>query len=58
MPRGNPQGLGLAFSGIDLRIAPDRSVYCFEVNPSPVYSYYESHTGQAISLALARYVAG
>jgi hypothetical protein len=34
-------------------------VYCFEVNPSPAYSYYESHTGQPISAALARYlVAG
>ena len=52
------KGLGLAFSGIDLRIVPNGSVYCFEVNPSPAYSYYESHTGQPISLALARYLAG
>ncbi len=52
------QGLGLAFSGIDLRIMADGAVYCFEVNPSPAFSYYESHTGQPISLALARYLAG
>ena len=52
------QGLGLAFSGIDLRITPNGEVYCFEVNPSPAFSYYESHTGQPISLALARYLAG
>jgi hypothetical protein len=51
-------GLGLAFSGIDLRFTPDAEVVCFEVNPSPAYSYYELHTGQAISLALARYLAG
>jgi glutathione synthase/RimK-type ligase-like ATP-grasp enzyme len=50
--------LGLAFAGIDLRIAPDGEVTCFEVNPSPAYSYYEAHTGQPISLAVARYLAG
>ena len=49
--------LNLPFAGIDLKITPDDEVYCFEVNPSPAYSYYESHTGQAISDALARYLA-
>jgi hypothetical protein len=38
--------LGLDFAGIDLKIAPDGAIYCFEVNPSPAYSYYESHTDQ------------
>lgn len=50
--------LGLPFAGIDLRITPDGNIYCFEVNPSPAYSYYESHTGQPISQALADYLAG
>jgi glutathione synthase/RimK-type ligase-like ATP-grasp enzyme len=50
--------LGLDFAGIDLKIAPDGAVYCFEVNPSPAYSYYESHTGQPIADTLARYLAG
>jgi hypothetical protein len=50
--------LELPFAGIDLKVTPDDEVYCFEVNPSPAYSYYESHTGQPISLALARYLAG
>ena len=50
--------LDLPFAGIDLKITPDGEVYCFEVNPSPAYSYYESHTGQPISDALARYLAG
>jgi glutathione synthase/RimK-type ligase-like ATP-grasp enzyme len=54
--RALSRGIGLAFTGIDLRITPDGAVYCFEVNPSPAYSYYESHTGQPISLALARYL--
>ena len=50
--------LGLAFAGIDLRIAPDGDVVCFEVNPSPAYSYYEAHTEQPIAAAVARYLAG
>jgi glutathione synthase/RimK-type ligase-like ATP-grasp enzyme len=50
--------LDLAFAGIDLKITPDGEVYCFEVNPSPAYSYYENSTGQPISEALAGYLAG
>lgn len=49
--------LELPFAGIDLKITLDERVYCFEVNPSPAYSYYESHTGQPISAALARYLS-
>jgi glutathione synthase/RimK-type ligase-like ATP-grasp enzyme len=51
-------GLGLAFAGIDLKITRDNHVYCFEVNPSPAFSYYESNTGQPISSAVAEYLAG
>jgi glutathione synthase/RimK-type ligase-like ATP-grasp enzyme len=50
-------GLGLDFAGIDLRMTPHGEVVCFEVNPSPAYSYYEAHTDQPISLAVARYLA-
>jgi hypothetical protein len=50
--------LDLPFAGIDLKVTPDDEVYCLEVNPSPAYSYYEAHTGQPISGALARYLAG
>jgi glutathione synthase/RimK-type ligase-like ATP-grasp enzyme len=50
--------LGLAFSGIDLKIAPSGEVFCFEVNPSPGFSYYESRTGQPIARAVAGYLAG
>jgi hypothetical protein len=46
--------LGLELAGIDLKITPADEVYCFEVNPSPAFSYYESHTGQQISAAIAR----
>jgi hypothetical protein len=51
------QALGLAFAGIDLRITPDRRVYCFEVNPCPGFSYFEANTGQPISHAVARHLA-
>jgi hypothetical protein len=50
------QRLGLSFAGIDLRFTPAGDVVCFEVNPSPAYSYYEEHAGQPISMALARYL--
>lgn len=48
--------LGLA--GLDLKFSADGRVYCFEVNPSPAYSAFESATGQPISQALALYLAG
>ena len=50
--------LGLPFAGVDLKLAPDGTTYCFEVNPSPAYSYYESNSGQPIAAALADYLRG
>jgi hypothetical protein len=49
-------GLDLPFAGIDLRVTPEGRQVCFEVNPSPAYSYYEGHTGQPIAAAVARYL--
>jgi len=46
--------LGLEFAGIDLKVTPDDEVYCFEVNPSPAFSYYEANAGQPISAGVAR----
>ena len=46
--------LGLHFSGIDLMRTPDNEWYCFEVNSSPAYSYFELNSGLEISNALAR----
>jgi hypothetical protein len=51
------QALELPFAGIDLKITPEAEAFCFEVNPSPAFSYYESHTGQPIARAVARYLA-
>ena len=49
--------LGLELAGIDLRMSPDGEFYCFEVNPSPAFSYYEAQTGQPIARAIARHLA-
>jgi len=46
--------LGLAVAGIDLRRTHDDHWYCFEVNPSPGFTYYEEATGQPIADAVAR----
>lgn len=52
------EALGLAFAGIDLKITPEGEIFCFEVNPSPGFSYFEAHTGQPIAKAVAAYLAG
>lgn len=48
--------LGLVFAGIDLRQSIDGEWYCFEVNPSPGFTYFDQGPG-SISLALAKHLA-
>jgi hypothetical protein len=55
---GLAAAFGLAFAGIDLKITPEGEVYCFEVNPTPAFSYYEGQTGQPIARTLACFLAG
>lgn len=50
--------LELPFCGIDLKQAPDGRWFCFEVNPSPAFSYYEAETGQPIARAVVKWLAG
>jgi len=50
------RALSLPLAGIDLRRAPDGRWFCFEVNPSPGFTYYEAHTGQPIADAIAGYL--
>jgi glutathione synthase/RimK-type ligase-like ATP-grasp enzyme len=50
--------LDLLLAGIDLKATPEGDWYCFEVNPSPGFLYYERHSGQPISLALAELLRG
>ncbi|CAL78116.1 conserved hypothetical protein; putative glutathione synthase [Bradyrhizobium sp. ORS 278] len=45
--------LQLPVAGIDLRRTPRGEWYCFEVNPSPAFSYYEAATHQPIAEAIA-----
>jgi glutathione synthase/RimK-type ligase-like ATP-grasp enzyme len=49
--------LGLALAGIDLRLTPQGEWYCFEVNPSPAFTYYALATGQPIAQAIAKLLA-
>ena len=49
--------LDLPFTGIDLRHAPSGETICFEANPCPAYSYYQSRTGAPIADALVRWLA-
>lgn len=48
--------LALPFAGIDLKLATDGRVICFEANPSPGYPWYESEAGLPISDAVARWL--
>lgn len=51
------QALHLPFAGIDLFLTSKGKWYCFEVNPSPGFSYFETGTGQPIAKTLATYLA-
>jgi RimK-like ATP-grasp domain len=48
--------LDLPFAGIDLKLPPDGRVVCFEVNPSPGFSWFENETGLPIARAVARWL--
>ncbi len=39
--RAMAAAMGLALAGIDLRRSSERGWYCFEVNPSPAFTYFE-----------------
>lgn len=45
---------GLSIAGVDLRRTPDNRWYCFEINPSPGFTYYQAETGQPMEEAVAR----
>jgi hypothetical protein len=46
--------MGLAVAGIDLRRTPEGAWYCFEVNPSPAFTYFDDAADQPIARAVAR----
>jgi len=49
--------LGLLFAGVDLRRSPEGRWYCFEVNPSPGFTFYQEATGQKIAESVAGLLA-
>jgi glutathione synthase/RimK-type ligase-like ATP-grasp enzyme len=46
--------LELVVAGVDLRRTPEGEWYCFEVNPSPGFTFYQESTKQPIDQAIAR----
>ena len=48
--------MGLELAGLDLKLPPEGDVVCLEVNPSPVFIYYEQQTGQPIADAIAAHL--
>jgi glutathione synthase/RimK-type ligase-like ATP-grasp enzyme len=57
MCRLTAAAMGLLLAGLDLRRTPAGQWYCFEVNPSPAFTYYEQATSQPIAAAIARLLA-
>jgi ribosomal protein S6-L-glutamate ligase RimK-like protein len=45
--------LHLPVAGIDLRRTPEGEWYCFEINPSPGFTYFQDATGDGIDQAVA-----
>jgi glutathione synthase/RimK-type ligase-like ATP-grasp enzyme len=56
--RDAARGMGLHVAGIDLRHATDGRWVCFEVNPSPAFTFYEQATGQPLADEVARLLIG
>ena len=55
---GLTKACGLAIAGIDLRRTPEGQYYCFEINPSPGFIFFERLARQPISEAVARLLRG
>ena len=49
--------MDLPVAGLDLRRSNDGSWYCFEVNPSPGYTYFQESTSQPIDESIAQLLA-
>jgi len=51
------RAMRLSLAGMDIRRSSAGEWYCFEVNPSPGYTFFEHHTGQPIAHHIARLLA-
>jgi hypothetical protein len=45
--------MNLFFAGVDLRRTPYECRYCFAVNPSPGFTFFEATTSQPIAASVA-----
>jgi glutathione synthase/RimK-type ligase-like ATP-grasp enzyme len=54
--RAMVNSMGLNVAGIDLRRTPDDKWYCFEVNPSPGFTFFEAAAGQPIAATIADFL--
>jgi D-alanine-D-alanine ligase-like ATP-grasp enzyme len=45
--------MNLLVAGVDLRVRVDNTWVCFEVNPSPGFTWYEESTNHEIAEAIA-----
>jgi D-alanine-D-alanine ligase-like ATP-grasp enzyme len=50
--------VGLEVSGLDLMKDLEGNWYCFEMNPSPGFSFFQDRSGQSIDAAIADLLAG
>jgi glutathione synthase/RimK-type ligase-like ATP-grasp enzyme len=48
------RAMQLSFAGLDQRRSAAGDWYCFEVNPSPGFTFFEGRTGQPIAAQVAR----
>ncbi len=51
--RALAHSMRLPLAGIDVRRTPEGEWFCFEVNPSPAFTFYEDATGQPMARAVA-----
>jgi glutathione synthase/RimK-type ligase-like ATP-grasp enzyme len=52
------RSMDLIVAGVDLRLTPNGSWVCFEVNPSPGFPWYEQATGHPIAETIASTLLG
>lgn len=50
--------LGLAVGGVDLRLTESGEYYCFEVNPTPGFAYFDPQPQAPIATAIAQLLLG
>ncbi len=50
--------LALPLAGFDFRVTTDGTAFCLEVNPMPMFSFYEERAGQRIAELIAMYIIG